>query len=84
MRTLEVEILGRGFAWLDTGTPDGLANASDFVRAIQNREGLYISCIEEVAYNMGFIDRRQLLEFADSYHNTDYGKYLKSLSERRY
>jgi len=84
MGKLRVELLGRGFAWLDTGTADGLASASEFVKTIQKRQGLFIACLEEIAYNMGFIDKGQLLDFADSYQNTDYGKYLKSISEKRY
>lgn len=84
MEKLHVKLLGRGFAWLDTGTADGLANASEFVRTIQKRQGLFIACLEEIAYNMGFIDKTQLLDFADTYRNTDYGKYLKSVIEKRY
>lgn len=84
MGKLRVELLGRGFAWLDTGTADGLANASEFVRTIQKRQGLYIACLEEIAYNMGFIDKAQLLRSADNYSNTDYVKYLKSITEKRY
>lgn len=79
---LKVELLGRGFAWLDTGTPDSLANASDFVRVIQKREGLYVACIEEVAYNMGFIGKHQLLDLARNYRGAEYGKYLKSFLEK--
>ena len=74
--TLMVETLGRGFAWLDTGNHDALLDAADFVSAFQKRQGLYISCIEEIAYKRGFIDRRQLLELAEPLMKTDYGKYL--------
>lgn len=76
---LKVELLGRGFAWLDTGTYDGLANASDFVRTIQNRTGLYISCIEEISYKNGWISKDVLQEAVNEHKNTDYGKYLRSL-----
>ncbi|MBD5544064.1 MAG: glucose-1-phosphate thymidylyltransferase RfbA [Lachnospiraceae bacterium] len=74
--TLQVETLGRGFAWLDTGNHDSLLDAADFVAAFQKRQGLYISCIEEIAYKRGFIDREQLLCLAEPLMKTDYGKYL--------
>ena len=74
--TLNVETLGRGFAWLDTGNHDMLLDAADFVAAFQKRQGLYISCIEEIAYKRGFIDREQLLALAEPLMKTDYGKYL--------
>jgi glucose-1-phosphate thymidylyltransferase len=73
---LYVETLGRGFAWLDTGNHDMLLDAADFVRAVQKRQGMYISCIEEIAYRRGFIDREQLLKLAEPLLKTDYGKYL--------
>ena len=73
---LMVETMGRGFAWLDTGNHDSLLDASDFVCAFQKRQGLYISCIEEMAYKRGFIDREQLLKLAEPLMKTDYGKYL--------
>ena len=76
---LKVELLGRGFAWLDTGTYDGLANATDFVKTIQKRTGLYISCIEEIAYKKKWIDDVQLKKITEEYKNTDYGHYLMSL-----
>ena len=74
--TLMVETLGRGFAWLDTGNHDSLLDAADFVAAFQKRQGLYISCIEEIAYKRGFIDREQLLKLAEPLMKTDYGKYM--------
>ena len=74
--TLQVETLGRGFAWLDTGNHDSLLDAADFVAAFQKRQGLYISCIEEIAYKRGFIDKEQLLSLAEPLMKTDYGKYL--------
>ena len=73
---LHVETLGRGFAWLDTGNHDSLLDASDFVAAFQKRQGLYISCIEEIAYKRGFISKDELLELAKPLMKTDYGKYL--------
>jgi len=76
---LKVTVLGRGFAWLDMGTYDGLLEASNFVRTIQHRQGLYIGCIEEVAYRMGFITKEELLKLAERY-NTDYGKYLRMIA----
>ena len=74
--TLQVETLGRGFAWLDTGNHDALLDAADFVAAFQKRQGLYISCIEEIAYKRGFIDKEQLLALAQPLMKTNYGKYL--------
>ena len=79
--TLKVETLGRGFAWLDTGNHDMLLSASDFVYAFQKRQGLYISCIEEIAYKRGFIDKEQLIKLAQPLLKTDYGKYLMDISE---
>ena len=73
---LKVETLGRGFAWLDTGNHDMLLAAADFVSAFQKRQGLYISCIEEIAYKRGFIDREQLVALAQPLLKKDYGKYL--------
>ena len=74
--TLHVETLGRGFAWLDTGNHDSLLDASDFVAAVQKRQGLYISCIEEIAYRRHFISREQLLALAEPLMKTNYGQYL--------
>lgn len=78
--TLHVETLGRGFAWLDTGSHDMLLDAADFVSAFQKRQGLYISCIEEIAYKRGFIDKEQLLKLAEPLMKTDYGKYLEEVA----
>lgn len=80
-QTLSVETLGRGFAWLDTGNHDMLLAAADFVSAFQKRQGLYISCIEEIAFKRGFIDREQLLELAQPLLKTEYGQYLIEVAE---
>ena len=74
--TLMVETLGRCFAWLDTGNHDALLDAADFVAAVQKRQGMYISCIEEIAFRRGFIDKQQLLKLAEPLMKTNYGKYL--------
>ena len=79
--TLKVETLGRGFAWLDTGNHDSLLDAADFVAAFQKRQGLYISCIEEIAYKRGFITKEQLVELAQPLLKTAYGKYLIEIAE---
>ena len=73
---LHVETLGRGFAWLDTGNHDMLLAAAEFVSTFQKRQGMYVSCIEEIAYKRGFIDKEQLLKLAEPLMKTDYGKYL--------
>ena len=78
---LHVETLGRGFAWLDTGNHDMLLSAANFVETFQKRQGLYISCIEEIAYKRGFIDRAQLEKLAEPLLKTDYGKYLMDIAE---
>ena len=79
--TLSVETLGRGFAWLDTGNHDMLLAAADFVAAFQKRQGLYISCIEEIAYKRGFIDKAQLTKLAQPLLKTEYGQYLMEIAE---
>ena len=78
---LKTEILGRGMAWLDTGTHSSLLQAGNYVEAVQNRQGLYISCIEEIAYRQGYISKEQLLKLAEPLAKTDYGKYLYHLAE---
>lgn len=77
---LKVETLGRGFAWLDTGNHDMLLAAADFVSAFQKRQGLYISCIEEIAYKRGFIDAEQLKKLAEPLMKTEYGQYLMDIA----
>lgn len=78
---LKVELFGRGMAWLDTGTHRGLLDAANFVEAVQTRQGLYVACIEEIAYRKGFIDKEQLLKLAEPLLKTEYGKYLVSISK---
>ncbi|MFH1353544.1 MAG: glucose-1-phosphate thymidylyltransferase RfbA [bacterium] len=80
--TLHVELLGRGFAWLDTGTYDSLLDASLFVRTIEERQALKIGCVEEIAYKMGFIDKKKLLSLADEM-KTDYGSYLLGVVDEK-
>jgi glucose-1-phosphate thymidylyltransferase len=78
---LKVELLGRGMAWLDTGTFSSLQKAGNFVETIQTRQGLYLACIEEIAYRRGYIDKEQLLKLAEPLQKTDYGRYLISIAE---
>lgn len=77
---LRVELLGRGIAWLDTGTPEGMLKAAQFVEAVQDRQGFYVSCIEEIAWRRGFITTEQLRTIGESLKMTDYGQYLLTLS----
>ena len=77
---LNVELLGRGMAWLDTGTYDGLLEASNFIATIQKRQGMYVSCIEEIAFRNGWLSKDQMLELAKGY-KTDYGRYLEYIAE---
>lgn len=78
-KNLNVRILGRGIAWLDTGTHEALLEAANFVEAIQKRQGFYIACIEEIAYKKGWIDNKKIEELAETLQKTEYGKYLKEL-----
>ena len=78
---LRVTLLGRGMAWLDTGTPQGMLNASEFVETVQDRQGFYVSCIEEIAWRRGFITREQLSALGEELKMTDYGQYLISIAE---
>ena len=77
---LSVELLGRGMAWLDTGTYDGLLEASNFIATIQKRQGMYVSCIEEIAFRNGWLNKQQMLDLAASY-KTEYGQYLAYIAE---
>ncbi len=76
-----IELLPRGFAWLDTGTPESLLQASEYIKAVEDNQGIKIACLEEVAYRMGYITKEQLLETANKYKNNPYYKYLTELSE---
>jgi glucose-1-phosphate thymidylyltransferase len=76
---LDVEVLGRGFTWLDTGTNDSLLEASNFIQTIEKRQGLKVSCIEEIAFRMGFIDKQKLKNIIKPFQNTSYGNYIKNL-----
>lgn len=83
-RQLNVQLLGRGFAWLDTGTFSAFQDAANFVQAIQNRQGIKIACIEEIAYRMGYIDQKTLLKHSNRYAKNEYGIYLKYIAEERF
>ncbi len=78
---LKVELMGRGMAWLDTGTPEGMLQAAEYVEAVQSRQGYYISCIEEIAFRRGFISASQLLRLGEGLKKTAYGKYLISVAK---
>jgi glucose-1-phosphate thymidylyltransferase len=86
-KALKVQLLGRGFAWLDTGTHEALQQASSFIQAIQERQGVKISCVEEIAYRLGYIDKKKLKKLADRMTKNDYGRYLidiiKETSDRK-
>ena len=76
---LNVELMGRGFAWLDTGTHESLVDATLYIKTIEDRQGLKIGCIEEVAYRMGYIDKKKILELAEPLKKNNYGQYLINL-----
>ena len=78
---LDVETLGRGYAWLDTGTHDSLLKASQFVQILEKRQGVKISCIEEIAFRLGYIDKKQLIKLADEMKNNSYGNYLMKIAK---
>lgn len=80
---LKVDLFGRGMAWLDTGTHEGLLEASNFVSIVQHRQGMYVSCIEEIAYRKGYITKEKLIELAQPMLKTDYGQYLLRVAEER-
>jgi glucose-1-phosphate thymidylyltransferase len=79
---LNVELLGRGFAWLDTGTHDSLIQAGEFIRAVEQRQGLRIGCLEEIAFRRGWIDAQELRKLAETLAKSEYGQYLRQLAER--
>lgn len=81
MGELHVELLGRGVAWLDTGTPKGMLKAAEFVEVVQDRQGFYLSCIEEIAWRRGFISTEQLMKLGEELKMTDYGQYLMGLAK---
>jgi glucose-1-phosphate thymidylyltransferase len=81
-KKLRVELMGRGYAWLDTGTHESLLDAGEFIATIEKRQGLKVACIEEIAYKMGFIGRDQLLRAAENYQKNSYGAYLSMIAEK--
>lgn len=81
---LKVSLMGRGMAWLDTGTPSGMLKASEYVEAVQSRQGLYISCIEEIAWRKGFISNEKLRSIGENLKMTEYGQYILSLCDSKY
>ncbi len=81
---LKVQLLGRGFAWLDTGNPDAMMEAANYIATIQKRQGLYVSCIEEIAYKRGFINAKQLREVAKDLLKTPYGEYLMEVADGKH
>ncbi len=81
--TLKVELMGRGYAWLDTGTHESLLEASNYIQAIENRQGLKVACIEEIAYEMGYISREQLLALAEPLKKNGYGQYLLEIAKEK-
>jgi glucose-1-phosphate thymidylyltransferase len=82
-KNLRVELLGRGFAWLDTGTPESLLDASNFIQAVENRQGLKIACIEEIAFLKGYISKNKLIELSEPLKKSEYGKYLIKVSSEK-
>ncbi|MGA0164275.1 MAG: sugar nucleotidyltransferase, partial [Bdellovibrionota bacterium] len=81
-KALSVELMGRGYAWLDTGTHDSLLQASQFIETIQKRTGLQVACIEEIAFQKNFIDRKQLIQLAEQLGNNYYSRYLRMLADQ--
>ena len=79
LNRLSVELMGRGYAWLDTGTQQAMNNASNFIKTIEERQGVKVACIEEIAFHQGFITRDELNKLAEKYSN-EYGQYLKAVS----
>ena len=80
--SLHVEKLGRGIAWLDTGTPESLLQASNFIQTLEQRQGLIVACLEEIAFKMGYLNAAQILELADGMSNSNYGKYLRKIIDQ--
>lgn len=80
---LDVKLMGRGYAWLDTGTHDSMMEASNFIATVEKRQNLKVACLEEIAYRMGYIDKEQLVELAQPLKKNDYGKYLLRLAEEK-
>ncbi|MDN3537737.1 glucose-1-phosphate thymidylyltransferase RfbA [Limosilactobacillus fermentum] len=80
---LDVRLMGRGYAWLDTGTHDSMMEASNFIATVEKRQNLKVACLEEIAYRMGYIDKEQLVELAQPLKKNDYGKYLLRLAEEK-
>ncbi|MEG1637890.1 MAG: glucose-1-phosphate thymidylyltransferase, partial [Cellulosilyticaceae bacterium] len=80
---LKVELFGRGMAWLDTGTCEGLTEASSFVQAVQKRQGLYVACLEEISYKQGWINKEQLLSLAEPMAKTEYGQYMIAIAKEQ-
>jgi glucose-1-phosphate thymidylyltransferase len=81
-KKLRVELMGRGYAWLDTGTHESLLEAGEFIATIERRQGLKMACIEEIAYKLGYIDRQKLLKAAEAHNKNAYGEYLKMVAEQ--
>jgi len=81
-KKLKLELMGRGYAWLDTGTQDSLLEASNFIQTIEKRQGLKIACIEEIAFEKGYINKEELIKLAEEYKNNQYGLYLKNLIKK--
>ena len=77
-----VERMGRGMAWLDTGTPQGMLNAAQYIEAVQSCQGLYVACLEEIAWNKGFISTTQLRTLGEKLKMTEYGQYILSLAQK--
>ena len=78
---MKISLMGRGYAWLDTGTQDSLLEASNFIQTIEKRQSLKVACIEEIAFERGYISKEELLQLANDYRNNEYGRYLQRLSK---
>jgi len=82
-KNLKVELMGRGYAWLDTGTHESMLEASNFIHTIEKRQGLKVACLEEIAYELGYIDSNQLIELAEPLKKNEYGKYLLKVANSK-